>query len=569
MIHIRQNGKKSVEIEIPIRINELIKEIQQLPNSKGTCLECGKSITNCQNQYHMNQSWVIPITFAETVVHLTKQYYHTCKVSAVVLETIKQQKQIKNIVAYEGSTQLELPGGKLYPFQAVGVSYLEISNGCCMLADEPGLGKSLQLLAFISKNNFQSTLVVTPASITFNWAKEAFQWLANLYGEELFSVVRNCKDKIKCKVNDVEVSILNGGIVSEHALGKITIISYSLLNKWVSILKKHRWDCVVADEAHLLKNHLTKRAKLFNEIAQTCSRRVLITGTPIPNKPEDSWSLLNIIDSETWSNRKQFKKRYNTDDKEILQELHERLKGHVWIRRLKKDVLKELPEKISHDVYLNISDRAIEAYKNLEYEVGTFIAHKGHLLATDSFARGQALGHIVKLRSSLGIAKTEAALQWLRNLLESVNKVVIFAHHERVVDAISYELNALTIKGATLAADRLEIVNKFQTDPNVRTIVCSILASGTGITLTAASHVVFVEQSWRAGDMEQASDRIHRIGQLEKAIVWNLYAINTFDEAMKEVIDYKAKNANIIHNGIHENNSQIDTLIKYFEKNRK
>jgi SWI/SNF-related matrix-associated actin-dependent regulator 1 of chromatin subfamily A len=422
---------------------------------------------------------------------------------------------------------------------------------------------------------------VVPANVKYNWISEIAHWLG---GAELGDrqILRTARKLGKVTVGGEEIAVLNGGEPSVDRLARHTIINYDALTKWEETLVAAGFKTVVADEAHYLKNDKSKRSKSFAKIVESATRRILLTGTPVLNRPRDLWNLLKTIDNDTWGNFFKYGQRYcdgwrdrfgwKFDGASNMMELNDRLNGHQWIRRLKADVLSELPEKMRHLVALEVGEQERRAYLRVEKDGAKVFHSCGHLASQgDSEARAQILAHITRLRVAVGQAKLEAAGDWIQDLVDSCGKVVVFARHSAVIDGLAERFGGLKIDGSVSPAKRADVVAQFQSDPEAKVIVCSIEAASVGITLTAAQHLVFVERVWRAGDHRQAEDRIHRIGQTGQATIWYLDVPETFDEALRAIQDWKAERADAITDGIAVGNGDeaptaIDAFNDYYKK---
>jgi len=361
----------------------------------------------------------------------------------------------------------------------------------------------------------KSVLIVCPKSVLLNWQREADKWMIR-------------SDVLFCVIN-------------YDRLGKLTITE--------------PFDLLVADEAHYLKTPTAKRTKLF--FAIPAKRTLFLTGTPILNRPIELWPMLQRLDPldlgrDKWAfgyrycnlrqKRVGFSKTvYDWNGSNNLDELQEKLRAKCMVRRLKADVLTELPAKRRQIIPLDHSGatKLLEAERKLAREVGF-----------EEMARrlesGAAVGmtEMSKVRHELGLAKVDKAIDHITDLLENTGKVVVFAHHRDVIEALVNGLqpfNPLVITGATDAKSRQLRVELFQAGPGNRVFIGQIQAAGVGITLTAASTVVFVEQDWTPGNMAQAEDRCHRIGQKESVLIQYLVFDESLDANMANTLIRKSR----------------------------
>lgn len=402
---------------------------------------------------------------------------------------------------------------ELKPFQKTGVEWLR-DNFRVILADEMGLGKTVQVASLINTcPGIFRILIVCPASLKQNWYNELTSWLTR----------------------PLSIQILSGGKdIVRHS--NITVINYDILYPHISELLNgracdsngHVYDLIVFDEAHYLKSAKAQRTALSRSFMKRTPRLVFLTGTPLVNRPADLWVMLNGINPEAYKRQRDFEVRYCGGHMEQLRfgsrrirrwnnlgatnipELREKLSS-VMLRRLKSEVLSELPPKTHQIIELDGEDKFVgvpligDWWNNLEHA------------STSATAAA---------RKECGMAKLGQAIKHIRMLLEEKDKVVVFAHHQDVVHSIAaaFTNNAVCITGSTPAHLRQGYVNAFQKDKNIKVFVGNIQAAGVGLTLTASDVVVFAELDWVPGNMRQAEDRCHRIGQKNNVLIQYLVA---------------------------------------------
>jgi SWI/SNF-related matrix-associated actin-dependent regulator 1 of chromatin subfamily A len=364
----------------------------------------------------------------------------------------------------------------------------------------------------------------------------------------------------------------------------ICIINYDILDRHADIIKGTHWDIFISDEAHYLKGgNRTKRGRfVFGQHATrkeiengaadipgiTARIKIFLTGTPIANRPAELFPLINYLDPVTWPNFWSYTKRYcaahdngfgwDVKGATNLQELQDKLRGSgLMIRRLKKDVLKELPPKRHQVIELEARGQLAsfaaserEAYEERDDEIAGLQTAVELAKASDDpvdyqkavaalrKGMGAIFGALSTLRMELAIAKIPLCLQHIRDAIEENGKVVCFIWHKEVARALNKEFGneAVMLVGDTPMQERQDAVDRFQKDPAIKLFIGSITAAGVGITLTASSHVVFAEHSWVPGEMAQASDRCHRIGQLESVLIQYLVVEGSLDATMAKRI---------------------------------
>lgn len=481
-----------------------------------------------------------------------------------------------------GDADIDVPGppGLSYmPFQRAGISYLR-DHPRTILGDEMGLGKTIQVLGLINLlPEIKRILIICPASLRLNWLNEARRWLLR----DFRSYVADSTDPVPPTANLVITNF-------EKARNPYHLDS----------LASRPWDFVIVDEAHFLKNPSAKRTRAILkgawlkqplglgewelyfkrpakdpacEVTQIpplvrAPRVALLTGTPMLNKPMEIQSLAATCDPKEFGNRKAFGNRYcaGTYDRfghwdvsgaSNLPELQERLRSLCMIRRLKKDVLTELPAKVRQVVMLPRNGAAGLISK----EEDTWREHARDLYdraARVELARASgneeqyaqeaqalreeqttAFAALAKVRHQLALAKVPIVLEHARSAIESSGKVLIFGHHRDVLEALLAGLkehNPVLLYGGMSIEKKEHAVETFQTNPECKAFLGSISAAGVGLTLHAAHVVIFAELDWVPANLTQAEDRAHRIGQNESVLVQHLVFDGSLDARMAHKI---------------------------------
>lgn len=450
-------------------------------------------------------------------------------------------------------------GVELKDFQRVGVEYIYRTKNV-LVGDQMGLGKTIEAIATMAAVGKYPVLIITPASVKYNWRKEIIRALPAM------------QDKI---------AVVNGGKPDPEILRDITIINYDVLVKWQEVLFAAPWHMIIADESHYLKSKQASRSKMAVKLMKLKSvqYRILLTGTPILNRPYELVNQLTAIHQIDalggWYN---FVNRYcdpknngfGTDysGASNLVELNKRLREVCYLRREKEEVLKDLPKFSREYVSLPIDNKP-EVNRAKEDIIKYIRELKGDTAAYKA-ARAKILVKINVLRQLTAKGKLAYAKEWIENFFESNpdDKMVLFAWHKAVIDYAMEtfkEYNPVRISGETSAQERQVNVETFQNNPDCRIIICNIIAAGEGITLTAASNVVFLEHAWNPGKEEQAEARIHRIGQQKPCTAWYLDAEGTIDDILSELINSKrhvvtASVGNIDSESVDDN--MLESIIK-------
>ncbi|XP_015272596.1 PREDICTED: DNA annealing helicase and endonuclease ZRANB3, partial [Gekko japonicus] len=439
-----------------------------------------------------------------------------------------------------------LPGKlkeKLLPFQKKGIIFAIEKNGRCMIADEMGLGKTIQAIAvsYHYKNEWP-LLIVVPSSLRYPWAEEIEKWIPDL-GPEDIVIIQNKTDT--WRISTSKVIILGYGLLTSDAQILVDTIS------------KQNFKVVVVDESHYMKSRNATRSKILLPLVQNAVRAILLTGTPALGRPEELFMQLEALCPRKFGTWTEYAKKYcnarvrffgrrqqwDCRGASNLDELH-RLLSNIMIRRLKKEVLTQLPPKIRQRIPFDLPQTAAKEL-NASFEEWEKLMRTADSDSTDNdFVR--VMGLITRMFKETAIAKAGAVKDYIKMLLENDKlKFLVFAHHLSMLQActeavIESKARYIRIDGSVPSAERINLVNQFQKDPDTRVAILSIQAAGQGLTFTAATHVVFAELYWDPGHIKQAEDRAHRIGQCSSVNIHYLVANGTLDPLMWAMLNHKA-----------------------------
>lgn len=490
--------------------------------------------------------WSCPRTI-ENITKLVDWGFPICENLQNFLE--KSMQQIDNI------KEVEIPklGLQLFPYQNKGVAFIEHRDGRALIADEMGLGKTAQALAWLQlRKDVRPVIIVVPASLKLNWAKEARMWM----------------DK-------PNIQILDGKNSNIPIIGDIIIINYDILHAWYDTLLSIKPQALILDECHYVKNNGAKRTKAAKKLGKRIPHVLALSGTPIVNRPIELYNAINLIDGGLFPNFWKYAERYcgarhngfgwDFSGATNTEELHKILIDHVMIRRLKKDVLTELPEKTRSFVPMELDNR--KEYNKAESDFIQFIREQKGAAAAAKASTAATLVEIEGLKQLAVKGKMNQAIDWIKNFVEIDGKLVVFAVHRSTIDRLMQEFSTIAVKidGSTPQNERQNAVDRFQTDDNIRLFIGNIKAAGVGITLTAASNVVILELPWTPGELEQAIDRTHRIGQKYPVTAHFLLAEGTIEEKIARIIDQKSKILNSVLDGIEtEKDSLLTVLINEY-----
>jgi SWI/SNF-related matrix-associated actin-dependent regulator 1 of chromatin subfamily A len=437
-------------------------------------------------------------------------------------------------------------GGKDYfPFQKAGVATAmarlrpfapDRPGRGVLFGDEMGLGKTLQAIAIVNlMPEVHTVLIEAPSSLKINWRNEIRRWLAREFQVTILEGVKPIPNLIE---------YLAG---TSHDV-RIVVVNYDILYAWVPELQKVHWDLRIRDEAHKLKNPKARRTAAAMAIEPTY--KVDITGTPIPNVVMEGYPIFSDLDPVEFGNQRQFRGRYGFS-KANLGELQQRLRSTILIRRLKRDVLKELPPKLRQVIEMPVT-AATQAV--LERELAESAKHEAQLsilkaavelakvnasqeeydAAVAALAEGAkvAFTEMALVRHATAVAKIPDVIAHVEGIVEEGLKVVVFAYHRDVMQAIRDHFDAAYIWGGMTGDAREAQKERFMTDPACMVFVGQYEAAGVGHTLTVSSRFVAAELEWVPGNMSQAEDRVHRIGQEDRVLIQHLVLEGSLDATM-------------------------------------
>jgi len=392
-------------------------------------------------------------------------------------------------------------------YQEFGAKYL-IVQCKTILGDEMGLGKTIQALAAMvhldTAQNAGRFLVVAPASILGNWVRE-ISTRTSLTAHLLHGPLRH---------RQFLTWLENGGVaVTSYETFRGDDVDGALARREAAV------DLLIVDEAHYIKNPTTGRSQAVREMLAQAERVCLMTGTPLENRLEEFHALVGLLNPEVEAQLRWINFGFTRIDVE-RQRFHEAV-APVYLRRNQEDVLRELPEKIEKEEWVELTDEDKAAYK-------AAVRAKNMMAMRRTATIGKGDGQSAKLTR---------LSELLDEYRESEQKVLVFSFFLDVLEIVSRRFGApAVISGEVPATNRLRIVDEFQQASGFRLLPCQILAGGVGINLQAASVVVLMEPQWKASAEDQAIARAHRMGQTRKVVVHRLLARNAVDERLLEIL---------------------------------
>jgi len=420
-----------------------------------------------------------------------------------------------------------------------------------------GLGKTIQALAWINEHpEALPAVVFCPACLKFVWEDEARQHFG------------------------MSSTILSGQTPTRGRLRLrpgLTIINYEIAQYWEDyITHEIRPKTAICDEIHFLSNPETIRSETLQRITEDMPHFIGLSGTPLTNSPEDLYPILNLIRPDLFDSFQRYVWKFTRpklmpwgwDYKNArnLDELHEILRTKLMIRRLKKDVLKELPPITRSIVPLEITNR--RAYDRAAKDYLAYLEETNPAKLKRA-KRAPAICRANELRKLVADGKMKGIFAWIDGLLaETDEKLIIFGIHKKPLAALMkrYKKIAVSVRRGGKASSRKDAVRQFQKSKKCRLIIGNIDTMGTGLTLTAARKVAFIELPWVPNKLSQAEARPHRIGQTGNVEIFHLLARDTIDEPMLDLLAYKEKTATATIDGGAEFNIFLG-LIKKLQRN--
>ena len=411
-------------------------------------------------------------------------------------------------------------GGELKPFQRAGVAYA-LHARRTFLADEQGLGKTVQALAALEADDAYPAVIVCPAGLKLNWLREIEHWLPHR-----------------------SVQVINGtGVAPMEA--EISVLNYEIVHAHRVRLQLRGPKALVLDESHYVKNPRAKRTQAVRRLAEALpdgALKLALTGTPVMNHPEELIAQLRILGRlQEFGSGARFARRFQGAGAE--ERIHWHLRRSCFVRRLKSEVLPQLPAKTQ--VVLPVALDNQREYKLAQDDVIAWLREQpldlGEVEAKIAAAlRAERLAQLNALKRLAARGKASAALAWIEDFLASDEPLVVFAGHREVQELLVERFpDALHILGRDSIQQREAAVDAFQDPDGPQLIICATRVAGQGITLTRASNVAFLDLEWTPAMHDQAEDRCHRIGQHDAVTAWYLLAADTIDETMIELISRK------------------------------
>lgn len=458
--------------------------------------------------------------------------------------------------AFEGEHYMLL---NPYEYQLEGVRYA-LDHKRCIFGDQPGLGKTLQAICAVVKAHQEAqrygesfpTLVICPASLKINWQREFKKFAGldaiilddrNRYDWHRFIELKNGKGESISSVFIVNYESLRKFFVTEVKQSSRFTLASIKFDERIKLFKS-----VIIDESHKCKSTKTQQSKFVEGICRGKQWIFALTGTPVVNNNTDLIQQLKILGRlEDFGGYKSFVSQFCDGPKQSsnLRRLNYQLWMICFFRREKQKVLTQLPDKMRQYITCDITNR--EEYNAAEKDIIKYM--RQYKNADDEkiarTMRGEVMVRLGQLKAISARGKIKAVSDFIHDVIDGGEKLIMFAYLKEVVDALKKEFpDAVTVTGSDNVAQKQMAVDRFQNDPECKLIILNYKSGGTGLTLTASSRVGFIEFPWTYSDCEQAEDRAHRNGQKNAVNCYYFLGDKTIDNYMYQVIQTKKNIAN-------------------------
>lgn len=425
----------------------------------------------------------------------------------------------------------------LRDYQKEGVQWLSMMrdsgfNG--ILADDMGLGKTLQVIALLdSKVSGKTSIVICPASLIYNWEDEIHRFSKTL--------------KCKCICGNAKQRAQE---IASYSQYDVLLTSYDYIRRDIELYEAMTFYYVILDEAQYIKNQKTRNALCVKKLK--AEHKLALTGTPIENSLAELWSIFDFLMPDYLFNYHYFQAHYESEivknhNEEVQQKL-KKLVAPFILRRNKKEVLRELPDKIEQNYIIDFSEEENKLYVAHLAQVNRELSQMVNMQSTDKIT---ILAMLTKLRQLCceprlvfenihePSSKLKACIHLIQTLKENKQKVLLFSSFTSMLELIADELykegiSYYILTGATNKEERRELVERFQND-STTVFLISLKAGGTGLNLTSAEAVIHYDPWWNQSAQNQATDRAYRIGQRKKVQVFKLVMKNSIEEKIQKL----------------------------------
>ncbi|WP_313214130.1 DEAD/DEAH box helicase [Soonwooa sp.] len=538
---------KPAEVGTSMVTKELLEQLgEPFQESKDNTSITWRKLVSVARFNYEKKVWVVPIKFMREVYELGKK----CRAQHIKIgEQLPEQIDVIPELP-ELEIQVPLLKGEMRAYQSKGVARgLELKK--YINGDMPGLGKTLQSVATVEAADLQGEqsfpcLVICPSALKINWMREFEQWTGRK------AIILN--DKIRSSwhvyhdIGEADVFIVNYESLRKYFVKKypkdLKTAADIEMDPRVDLFKS-----VIIDEIHKLKNETSQRTKIALRITRGKNYIIGLTGTPVVNKPIDLYAQLAIISRlNRFGGPQGFKARYceGGSGASNLKELNFLLNKNCFFRREKHEVLKDLPSKMRQTIFCQISNA--EEYSKAQNDFRNFLKQNDFTdKEINKKLKSEVIVKITLLLQLSAKGKIEAAQEYIDEILDSGEKIVIFCRHKIIVDELcKIYPQAVRVTGSENETQKQASVDAFQNNPKTNIIIGSHKAAGVGLTLTASSEVLFLELPWHFADLEQCEDRCHRLGQKSSVRCTSLLGEDTLDQWLYDLIMEKKQIADAV-----------------------
>lgn len=456
-----------------------------------------------------------------------------------------------------------------YDYQRKGIQYM-VEHKRCFNGDDMGLGKTFQSIAAVSIARAYPCLVIAPATMKVTWQREFQRFI----GKQAMILSNENRDSWHrhMETGTCNIFITNYESVKKYLVSRVrgrTTVKNIVLDKRAAMFKS-----VIIDESHRCCNDTALWSIYIEAICANKEYIWLLTGTPLVTSNEDFIQQLKIMRRiDDFGGVARFRERYcqGPDKSSNLYELHYRLWESCYFRRDKAIALKDLPEKTRQYLTVDIANR--KEYEFAENDLIRYLVE--YESASDaklkSAARATAMVQINHLRQISAKGKMNEAKQFIHDVIDGGDKLIVFAFHKSVMKEIMDSFpGCVSVTGSDSQEKKQEAIDKFQNNPDCKLIALNYKSGGVGITLTAASRILFIEFPWTASDCEQAECRAHRNGQKNAVNCYYLLARNTIDERILEIIQKEREDSSVVTGAVNDiEESIVDATLKHYKRKHK
>ena len=471
-----------------------------------------------------------------------KNNYHIIKTNNLFDNLIKDFNSYKDVKLNLSTKDKKI----LRDYQVTGVNWLYNIYKCGfggILADEMGLGKSIQLIYFIKavlkEKSDAKILIIAPTSLVYNWSNE-FDKFGSELKYKVFAENKNKRHEELANLNDINILITTYGLIREDK----------------EYYEKINFEVIAIDEAQNIKNNMSQMTQIIKSLKGNA--KFALTGTPLENSVLELWSIFDFIMpgylvSSLTFNRKYGIKNIDEDSVKALDNLKKQIRPFI-LRRKKKDVVKELPDKIENNIYIELTKEQKKIYlaelektkKRMEelLEDGTFNKSRIEILKLLTRLRQICIDpSIIYENYQGGASKIEELIHMIKDIIANGHKILLFSTYKTAIDIVNRELtnndiSCYVIDGSVSSRKRIELVDKFNND-STNVFLITLKAGGTGLNLTSADIVIHLDLWWNPQAENQATDRAHRIGQKNTVEVIKLICKGTIEERILELQNKK------------------------------